>query len=131
MITDIEGNDHIIYSFGFDREGNYGTGKFSNDFDVKIKTTIIHIIKEFFNKNGDKAIMYFCYDDDGFARHRSILFSKWYNEHNSDILHLKKHLVLNGETQYGGMLILKSNPLLNLVDDAVDTYVKEVFQQKQ
>ena len=65
MITDIEGNDHIIYSFGFDREGNYGTGKFSNDFDVKIKTTIIHIIKEFFNKNGDKAIMYFCYDDDG------------------------------------------------------------------
>lgn len=129
-VTDIEGNNHTVYSFGFERAGNFETGKFSSSFDEKIKATIIHIIKVFFDKNGEKAILYFCYDDDGFARHRSIIFSLWHRELAGTILHIKKNTEVKGGILYGGILVAENNPLLPLLEGAVDAYIEEVNNQK-
>lgn len=130
-ITDNDGNDHFIYSFGFDRSGKFKSTRFANRFDERIKFTIIYIIKEFFRINGDNALLYFCYPDDEFARHRSITFSKWYNEELSDdIDHFKKDSAYKEEVLYGGMLILKKNPFHKLLNDAVDMYITEMNNQK-
>lgn len=131
QLVDKDGNNHLAYSFGFDKSGGFSSNKFAGRFDEKIKRTVISIIKEFFKINGDMALLYFCYPDDEFARHRSITFNKWYNEELSDdINHLKKNAKYNGDMFYGGMLILKRNPFYTLLIDAVDVYLAEMIDQK-
>lgn len=130
-ITDKDGNNHLIYSFGFDRSGKFVSTNFTNRFDVRIKLTIVYIIKEFFKLNEDNAVLYFCYPDDQLARHRSIAFSKWYKEEFSgEIVHLKKDTVYKNEILYGGMLIFKVNPFYELLVNAVDKYIAEINDQK-
>lgn len=130
-LTDKDGNNHLAYSFGFDRSGKFSSDKFAGRFDEKIKRTIISIIRKFFKINGDKALLYFCFPDDELARHRSIIFNKWYkDELSDDINHIKKDITYNRETFYGGMLILKRNPFYSLLVEAVDVYVAEMIDQK-
>jgi hypothetical protein len=131
LITDNDGNDHSIYSFGFDRSGKFMSTRYANRFDERIKVTIIYIIREFFRVNGDNVLLYFCYPDDEFARHRSIAFRKWYNEELSDdIDHFKKDSAYKDEMLYGGMLILKKNPFHKLLNDAIDVYIAEMNDKK-
>lgn len=130
-IKDKEANEHIAYSFGFDREGKFELAKFSHAYDVKVKNTIVYIIKEFFDKNGDKALLYLCYPEDEYARHRSIIFSKWHKEELLDqITHIKKNTTFNDEILYGGILVTKENPLLDLLLDAIDGYINDITDQK-
>lgn len=131
LSIDKEDKNNTVYSVGFDRQGNFNSEKFSSSFDEKIKSTIIYIINEFFRKNGDKAILYFCYENDEFARHRSITFSKWHAESLAGkVLHIKKYTKFKDEMLYGGMLITKNNPLINLLDGAIDFYIEEVNNLK-
>lgn len=130
-LQDKDGNEHIAYSFGFDRSGKFDLKKFSQSYDVKIKNTIVYIIEEFFKKNGEKALLYLCYPEDEYARHRSIIFAKWHKENLSDkIEHIKKYTTYNKETLYGGMLILKENPFIQLLIDAIDSYINDIADQK-
>ncbi|WP_316811483.1 DUF6169 family protein [Pedobacter heparinus] len=131
QIFDKDGNSHIIYSFGFDRSGKFDSKKFHHEYDEKIKRTIVHIVKEFFNKYDHNALVYFCYPDDEYSRHRSIMFSKWCSEEMiEDIEHLKRISVFNNEKFYGGMLILKSNPLRIHLVNAVSYFIDDLANQK-
>ncbi|MBB5438570.1 hypothetical protein HDC92_002246 [Pedobacter sp. AK017] len=69
QIFDQDSNSHTIYSFGFDRSGKFDNKKFHHDYDEKIKKTIVYIIKIFFKKHDQKALVYFCYPDDAYSRH--------------------------------------------------------------
>jgi hypothetical protein len=130
-IEDKDGNMHTAYSFGFERSGKFVSNKFGYKFDEKIKNTIIFIIKEFFRVNGNTALVYFCFPGDEYARHRSITFSKWHREELSeDIEHYKKSSVYQEEKLYGGILVLKENPLLGLLVEAVNVYIDEMADQK-
>ncbi|SMC87679.1 hypothetical protein SAMN04488524_3142 [Pedobacter africanus] len=80
QIFDEAGNSHTIYNFGFDRNGTFDGGEFQHSFDRKIKATIVYIIKEFFRKNDSKVMVYFCYPDDKYARHRSNAISKFIDD---------------------------------------------------
>ena len=130
-IEDKEGNTHKAYSFGFERSGKYSLNKFTYKFDDKIKHTIIFIIKEFFRLNGSNALIYFCFQEDEYGRHRSIVFSKWHSEELSkDIEHYKKNINFEEERLYGGVLVLRENPLRGLVLEALDLYIDEIMKSK-
>ena len=131
QLQDQENNIHTVYSFGFDRSGKFNNGKFQHEYDEKIKNTIIYIIKDFFLKNDNKALLYFCYSGDENSRQRSILFSKWCrDEASSDIDHLRKTTVINDEVLYGGILLLKSNPLRELLVNAISNFIEEIVNLK-
>lgn len=130
-IQDSHGNNHRVFSFGFERSGQYISSKFSYKYDYKIKSTIVFIIREFFKKHGNEALIYFCFQDDEYARHRSIAFSKWHREGLSgEIEHHRKHGVYNNEDIYMGILMLKVNPLRELILEAIDTYIDEIMASK-
>ena len=125
-LDDTDGNEHTIYSFGFERSGSFKAKKYEFSHDVKIKTTIIHVVKEFFIKNEDNALLYFCWPDDDFARHRSIIFSKWCKE--SDDIEHKRGTVPYGTTNlYGGILVKKENPLKSLLVNAFEKHINDQF----
>lgn len=75
-IQDSQGNNHKVFSFGFERSGQYISSKFSNKYDDRIKSTIVFIVREFFKQHGHEALIYSCFQEDEYARHRSIAFSK-------------------------------------------------------
>lgn len=130
-LKDKDDNKHIAYSFGFERKGKFDSEKFNQPYDVKIKNTIIYIIEEFFKKNGEKALLYLCYPEDKYARHRSIIFSRWHKEELSGkIEHFKKNVTYNAEALYGGVLVLKENPFIHLLLDAIDGYINDITDQK-
>lgn len=73
-------NEILATSFGFaNKAGNSG-----HRYDVKIKNTIVHLIKEFFENQDDAAILYICINNDGRERNRHITFGRWFNEMNSE-----------------------------------------------
>lgn len=132
QIEDKEGNTHNVYSFGFEKGGAYNSEKFTNKHDLRVKETIIFIVKEFFRLNGSNTLIYFCFSDDKFARHRSITFSKWYKESLLEtVVHHKKSVTFNNTTFYGGALILKENPLRELLIDAINSYFNELIADKE
>jgi hypothetical protein len=131
QISDIDGNNHAIYSFGFDRSGKFDNKKFHHEYDEKIKQTIVHIVKKFFKKYDHNALVYFCYPDDEYSRHRSIIFSRWCREEIvEEIEHVKRNSVFKNEKFYGGMLVLKSNPLRKLLIKAVSDFIDDLANQK-
>lgn len=104
-----------VVSFGFNRKR--ADEKQRQCYDSKIKNTIIHIIEAFFYDQSDSAILYICFNGDGKARNRHIVFSKWYKEFSKDF---EKHN--SSETHgklgfYGSIVFEKSNPnKVKLVD---------------
>lgn len=130
-IDDKEGNTHHAFSFGFERCGKYSSEKFANKYDQRIKCTIIFIIKEFFRLHGNDALIYFCFQDDEYARHRSIVFNRWYVEEFAyDVEHYKKTVIIKENMLYGGMLILRDNPLGELLIEAVNAFFDEIMEEK-
>jgi len=102
-----------------------------SEYDEKIKRTIVYIVRNFLNKYTHHALVYFCYPDDEYSRHRSIIFSKWCNEEMmEDIEHIKRNSVFRNEKFYGGMLVLKSNPLRTLLIKAVLDFIDDLANQK-
>ncbi|QEK50911.1 hypothetical protein FYC62_03920 [Pedobacter aquae] len=131
QINDKEGNEHTVYSFGFEKAGSYKSDKFKTKYDLKVKETIIFIIKEFFKLNGDGTLIYFCFSDDEFARHRSITFSKWYRESLFETIeHHKKSVKQNDVVFYCGALIARENPLRELLIGAINSYFSDLASYK-
>lgn len=125
-LDDADGNEHTIYSFGFERSGSFEAQKYEFGYDEKIKSTIIHIVTDFFIKNENNALLYFCWPDDDFARHRSITFSKWCKE-SDDIEHKRGVVTYGKKSLYGGILVKKENPLKSLLMDAFEQHINDQF----
>ncbi|WP_370687735.1 DUF6169 family protein [Pedobacter deserti] len=126
-LYDSDGNDHIVYSFGFERDGSYAAKKFKFRYDYKIKNTIIKLIGDFFDRHGENALLYFCYPDDAYARHRSITFARWCYEADCDIEHKCGSVNYEDRPLYGGIPVKKMNPLKSLLMDSFEKHMKEQF----
>ncbi|RPD38250.1 DUF6169 family protein [Chitinophaga barathri] len=96
----------MVDSIGFSREGNQ-LGIF--EYDERIKHTILSVILDFFDKNKDEALVFLCSTEEGRARHRSILFSRWYHEISSDIKLYQPDKLFRRIGLYGGLLVHKDN----------------------
>lgn len=127
-LDDADGNEHTVYNFGFERSGSFRSGKYEYEYDEKIKFTIIHIVEEFFTKNDENALLYFCYPNDELARHRSITFAKWCSESKMDIEHTRGTVPYENKALYGGILVKKSNPLKSLLVNAFVKHFKDQFE---
>lgn len=127
-LPDTDGNNHIVYNFGFTRDENYSSEKFVHKFDIKIMNTIVSIINEFFIKNEDKALLYFCYNDDGLGRHRNITFKIWCKKLDSTIETHQKSVIAQNASFYGSCLIIKNNPLKKLIVDAFEANMAELME---
>jgi hypothetical protein len=79
-LIDSDQNEISATSFGF---ANKGSGQ-KHQYDVKIKNTIVHLIREFFESQNDAAILYICINNDGRERNRHITFGRWFNEMNNE-----------------------------------------------
>jgi hypothetical protein len=91
-------NAHIVYNFTFFRNEEFTNKPFINKFDPQISRTIILIVYDFFSKGEDKVLLYFCFNDDGYGRHRNITFKKWTNSLSDSldaIIKLLKHTTVN------------------------------------
>jgi hypothetical protein len=77
QISDSERNSHTLYNLGFSRDGDFSCEPFTGKYDSKIRNTILFILHDFFVKNDHRVLIYFCFGEDGYSRHRKIVFSSW------------------------------------------------------
>jgi hypothetical protein len=81
---------------------------------------------DFFKKKDHSAILYFCFADDGMARHRSLVFKQWCKELPKEIDFSNKQIAYKGDKIYNSLLILKDNPLKDLITNAFYTDLEEI-----
>ncbi len=127
ILTDADNNMHTVYNFGFSRNGKYSSDAFIYKYDNKIRDTIISVINDFFLKGDHRTLVYFCYGEDGFSRHRSIVFKKWYNGLDPSIENHSKIVSYLNSNIYGSLIIKKENPLKKLIIDAFDAAIQEII----
>jgi len=125
-LSDAEGNEHTTYNLGFLKNGDFKNKSFKDKYDNRVSDTIIAIVNEFFLKNSHRALIYFCFGDDGYARHRNIVFNQW-----SKNLHLslEKHnnsIPFESTILYSSLILVKNNPLKKLIITAFDKYLDEM-----
>ena len=125
-LPDSDRNIHIVYNLWFSRNGDHTCKPFINKYDGKIRATVIFIVNEFFQKNDHRTLIYFCFGDDGYSRHRNIVFNQWCKDldisiekHNGIILYENNHV-------YGSLIIVKDNPLKSLIVDSFNSYLEEL-----
>jgi hypothetical protein len=88
------------------------------------------IVNDFFEKNDHKVLVYFCFGDDGYARHRKITFNKWCKDLNKSIEKHDSTLYYEGSKIYGSLIILENNPLKKLILEAFNSYIEEINSDK-
>ena len=126
ILIDSDRNSHAVYNFGFSRDGEYSSKSFIHKYDSKIRDTIISVINEFFLKADHRALVYFCYGEDGFSRHRNIVFKKWCSGLDYSIENYNKVAPYLNNKIYGSLIIKKDNPLKKLIIEAFDINMEEI-----
>ena len=128
-LPDAENNTHILYSLGFSRDGEHSCKPFSVKYDSGIRFTIMFIVNDFFNKNDHKTLIYFCFDDDGYSRHRSIVFNQWCKDLNVSIEKHNSVIPYKGQFVYSSLIIVRDNPLKSLILKSFNTYLEEIINK--
>ena len=97
-------NEIEVTSFGFTCKRVKGKYR----YDIKVKNTIVHLILEFFGRQGDSAILYLYINNDGRERNRHIAFGSWFNEMKSGF---ERHSssAEQGKMGFYSSIIFKSN----------------------
>jgi hypothetical protein len=126
ILIDADKNTHTVYNFGFSRNGTHSSDPFKYRYDSKIRDTIISVINDFFLKSDHRTLIYFCYGDDGFSRHRNIVFKKWCDGADPSIENYNKIVPYLDNNIYASLLIKKDNPLKKLIIDAFDINMQEI-----
>lgn len=72
----------VIPCFGFEKRSS--TTSKRERYDARVKATILYIVREFFQRNPDKGVLYLCMNSDEKARNRHITFNKWFLELGTD-----------------------------------------------
>lgn len=87
-------------------------------YDPFVKTTILAILYEFFDKN-DEIILYICDTSDGREASRNRLFLRWFKQEDIGRRFIIKNTCkeIEGETFYIAIILQKSNPMLHAVID--------------
>lgn len=84
------------------------------------------IVNDFFNKNDHKVLIYFCFGDDGYSRHRSIIFNIWSDDLHATIEKYDTIIKYNNDVIFGSLMIVKDNPLKKLILKAFNTYIQDI-----
>ena len=90
--------------------------------DMKLRQTIIAIIEEFFEANGNEAMLYITETGDGKQMFRNRLFIRWFNLYN----HHDKYIIrtaegkMDGQDNFIAIFVCKTNPHAQ--------YIIEVFE---
>lgn len=124
-VPDKEGNIHTFLNFGFSRDGNHVCNPFTNKFDGKIEATIVHIINGVFEKHDHSVLIYFCFGDDGYSRHRKITFNKWKKGINHSIESHNATIKYEETEIFSCLMLVAENPLKSLILDAFNAYLKD------
>jgi len=126
ILIDADSNKHTVYNFGFTRNDHYSSDLFTYKYDEKIRDTIISVISDFLKKSDHRTLVYFCYGEDGFSRHRNIAFKKWCHNLDSSIENHHKVVPYLNNKIYASLIIKKDNPLKRLIIDAFDSNMEEI-----
>jgi len=90
--------------------------------DMKLRQTIIAIIEEFFEANGNEAMLYITETGDGKQMFRNRLFIRWFNLYS----HHDKYIIrtaegkMDGQDNFIAIFVCKANPHVQ--------YIIEVFE---
>ena len=90
--------------------------------DMKLRQTIIAIIEEFFEANGNEAMLYITETGDGKQMFRHRLFIRWFNLYS----HHDKYIIktaegkMDGQDNFIAIFVCKTNPHAQ--------YIIEVFE---
>ena len=84
------------------------------------------IVNDFFEKNDHRALIYFCFGDDGYSRHRNIVFNQWCKDLDVSIEKYDNKINYDDALVYGSLIIVKDNPLKKLIIDAFNNYMDEL-----
>jgi len=129
-LPDSENNTHIVYNLGFSRNGDHSCEPFTHVYNGKIRATITLIIDNFFKKNDHRTLIYFCFGDDGYSRHRNIVFNQWFKDLNDKIEKCNRIIAFEDNKVYACLVIVKDNPLKGLILDAFDEYLNDLKDSK-
>jgi hypothetical protein len=125
-LTDADSNRHIIYYFSFVRNGIFDSISFQNRYDPRIKATFVEIAIRLFEKKEHACVTYDCFTEDGFARHRSIVFKTWCKELPSHIECHHRSLVYHGINLYSSLIVVGDNPLKKLILEAYTKNLSDI-----
>lgn len=121
-LPDSDGNVHTVYNLGFSRDGEHESEPFRIKHDPKIRKTITSIINNFFKLNDHKVLTYFCFGDDGYARHRNIVFNQWFADLDTSIEKYNSVIPYEDGKVYGALFVVKENSLKKLIVDSFNGF---------
>ena len=130
-LQDDDGNEQIVYNFDFLCNDSFEYKKFTKKHDIKVKNTLISIIEQYFANHEEAVIVYFCFNGDGYGRHRSVAFRAWLTDLSNHIDKVFKSVNLNDVVIYSCMLISKHNPLKKLILDAFEQRLADLTKINQ
>ena len=88
--------------------------------DMKLRQTIIAIIEEFFEANGNEAMLYITETGDGKQMFRNRLFIRWFNLYS----HHDKYIIrtaegkMDGQDNFIAIFVCKANPHAQCHDES-------------
>ncbi len=126
VFPDADGNIHTIYTLGFSRNGKHTNELFVNKYDASVKDTIMFIVNNFFKRNDHRTLIFICFAEDGYSRHRSIVFKQWGNELDASIEKHSTKIEYQEIDMYAALMIVRENPLKKLILDAFNTYLNDL-----
>ena len=90
--------------------------------DMKLRQTIIAIIEEFFEANGNEAMLYITETGDGKQMFRNRLFIRWFNlySHHDKYIIRTAERKMDGQDNFIAIFVCKANPHAQ--------YIIEVFE---
>jgi hypothetical protein len=87
------------------------------------------IVNDFFNKNDHRVLIYFCFGDDGYSRHRKIVFNQWCSDLD---LSVEKHdnvIPYENTFVYGSLMIVRDNPLKQLILTSFNKFLEDIYNK--
>ena len=117
--------DSNFYQFLFFPDSPQGESYFKND--ARIHQTIVKILHDFFVKNPEGVILYFCDDSDSKGKARHNLFEKWVKKYNG--ISPKKvlfNLSIDQNSVHIALLINENHPEITKLLVAVDKQINEL-----
>lgn len=99
-------------------------------YDDKAKRTIVHIIKNYFDKSNGNALLYICLNSDGKARHRNIIFGKWFKELGQGYERHKSKVETENLDFFSSILVKVDNPKKKSIINAFHFTIDYWFPQE-
>lgn len=87
--------------------------------DIKVRDTIVEIIKEFFNSN-EVSLLYICDTSDGRQKVRDRIFRIWFEEKASHELYtlIPASIEVDGEEYFASLIIRNNHPQYEAISSA-------------